>query len=247
MILQVGRAVPTDPLELIKSSSTATLIVLGILVVFSVFSWFLIVLKWWQFRRVRAQGDRLFSELERTATLQDAFHTAMKLPPSPYARMLREGVTFFTDLNRTAARAEAGPAPERPSGVFRSAGPMTGTQVEVLRMVFAKEIGAERDLMARFIPWLATIGSISPLMGLLGTVLGVMDAFIGIATHGSGNISAVAPGIAEALITTVAGLAVAIPAVIAYNILVSRLSLFAGELEGFAYEIIGTMAREGRL
>ena len=82
---------------------------------------------------------------------------------------------------------------------------------------------------------------------LLGTVLGVMDAFIGIAVGGSGNISAVAPGVAEALVTTVAGLAVAVPAVIAYNIFVNRLGVFAGELEGFAQEIIATLAREGRL
>mgnify|MGYP003541557371 CR=1 FL=1 len=66
-------------------------------------------------------------------------------------------------------------------------------------------------------------------------------------TGGSGNIGAVAPGVAEALVTTVAGLAVAIPAVIAYNYFVNRLGLFAGELEGFAQEIVGTLAREGRL
>jgi biopolymer transport protein TolQ len=101
--------------------------------------------------------------------------------------------------------------------------------------------------MARFITWLATIGSVSPLLGLLGTVIGVMDAFIGIAAGGSGNISAVAPGVAEALVTTVLGLAVAIPAVIAYNLFVSRLNLFTGEMEGFAQEIVGTMAREGRI
>jgi biopolymer transport protein TolQ len=101
--------------------------------------------------------------------------------------------------------------------------------------------------MARFVSWLATIGSIGPLLGLLGTVLGVMDAFIGIATRGSGNLSAVAPGVAEALVTTVAGLATAIPAVIGYNLFVNRLGLFAGELEGFANELIGSMAREGLL
>jgi biopolymer transport protein TolQ len=114
-------------------------------------------------------------------------------------------------------------------------------------MVLAKEVGAERDLVSRFIMWLATIGSVSPLLGLLGTVLGVMDAFIGIAAGGSGNISAVAPGVAEALVTTVLGLAVAIPAVIGYNLFVSRLGVFTGELEGFAQEIVGTMAREGRI
>jgi biopolymer transport protein TolQ len=125
--------------------------------------------------------------------------------------------------------------------------PLTVTQLEALRMVLGKEVAAERDQMARFIPWLATFGSVSPLLGLLGTVLGVMDSFIGIAVGGSGNISAVAPGVAEALTTTVAGLAVAIPSVMAYNLFASRLGLFAGELEGFAYEIVGTMAREGRV
>src|SRR5574341_1371634 len=201
MMLQVRGAVPTTPWELIMASSTATWVVLIILGFFSLLSWFLIVLKWRQFRRVRQQGNRFFNEL-------------------------RPGVLRETDATTA---------------------PLTVTQLEALRMVLAKEVGAERDAMARFIPWLASIGSLSPLMGLLGTVLGVMDAFIGISTGGSGNISAVAPGVAEALITTVLGLAVAIPAIFAYNIFASRLGLFAGELEGFAHEIVGTLAREGRL
>ena len=236
MILQVGRALPTTPWELVITSNLATKAVLGVLVAFSVFSWFLIALKWWQFRRVRRLGDRFFSQMERANNLQEAYHTVMKLPPSPYGRLLREGLNFLSEL-RPAAPREQAPPPE----------PTSRMQVDVLRMVFAKEIAAERDLMARFIPWLATIGSVSPLLGLLGTVLGVMDSFIGIATRGSGNISAVAPGVAEALVTTVAGLAVAIPAVIGYNIFVNRLSVYAGELEGFAYEVMGTMAREGKL
>jgi biopolymer transport protein TolQ len=72
-----------------------------------------------------------------------------------------------------------------------------------------------------------------------------MSAFIGIASKGSGNLSAVAPGVAEALVATAGGLLAAIPAVIAYNLFVNRVRLFAGELEGFANELIGTMAREG--
>ena len=78
--------------------------------------------------------------------------------------------------------------------------------------------------MSKFVPSLATIGSVSPLIGLLGTVLGVIDAFIGIATKGSGNIGAVAPGVAEALIATAAALSVAIPAVFGYNIFANRLN-----------------------
>jgi biopolymer transport protein TolQ len=238
VLLQVGRAVPTTPWELVLTSSRETQFVLAVLAVFSVVSWYLIVLKWWQFRRMRQLSDRFVTELEKAPRLEDAYHAAMRLPPSPYNRLLREGVHFFSELK---------PGSLKPAGAAAEVATLTTTQLEALRMVLAKEVAAERDAAARFIPWLATFGSVSPLLGLLGTVLGVMDAFIGIAVGGSGNISAVAPGVAEALVTTVGGLAVAVPAVMAYNIFVNRLGLFAGELEGFGQEIIATMAREGRL
>jgi biopolymer transport protein TolQ len=238
VLLQVGRAVPTTPWELVLTSSRETKVVLAILVLFSVASWYLIILKWWQFRHVRRQADRFMKEIEKAPRLEEAYHAAMRLPSSPYNRLLREAVQFFSHLKPGVLREPAA-AQSHPT--------LTMMQLEALRMVLAKEIAAERDAAARFIPWLATFGSVSPLLGLLGTVLGVMDAFIGIAVGGSGNIGAVAPGVAEALVTTVAGLAVAVPAVMAYNLYVSRLGLFAGELEGFAQEIIGTLAREGRL
>jgi biopolymer transport protein TolQ len=228
----------------VLTSSRETQFVLAVLAVFSLVSWYLIVLKWWQFRRMRQLGDRFLAEVEKAARLEDAYHAAMRLPASPYNRLLREGVHFFSELKPgtlKAGAAVANPATQPSSGT------LTTTQLEALRMVLAKEVAAERDAAARFIPWLATFGSVSPLLGLLGTVLGVMDAFIGIAVGGSGNIAAVAPGVAEALVTTVGGLAVAVPAVMAYNIFVNRLGLFAGELEGFAQEIIGTLAREGRI
>jgi len=239
VLLQVGRAVPTTPWELVLTSSRETKFVLAILVVFSLASWFLIFKKWWDFRKLRHLADVFMVEIEQAARLEDAYHAAMRLPPSPYNRLLREGIHFFSEL-KPGGLKEDGPA-------IATQGALTTTQLEALRMVLAKEVAAERDAAARFIPWLATFGSVSPLLGLLGTVLGVMDAFIGIAVGGSGNIAAVAPGVAEALVTTVAGLAVAVPSVMAYNIFVNRLGLFAGELEGFAQEIIGTMAREGRL
>lgn len=236
-MMQVGGALPTSTWDLVAASTPITKVILAVLAFFSLFSWFLIFMKLRQFRRVRRQGDRFFSALERTTRLEDAYHAVMKLPPSPYGRILREGVNFFAELRPGALQAT----------VDAAHATLTMTQLEALRLVLAKEIGAERDIMARFLPWLATIGSASPLMGLLGTVVGVMHSFIGIATGGSGNISAVAPGVAEALVTTVAGLVVAIPAVMAYNLLVSRLGLFAGEMEGFAHEIVATLAREGRL
>ena len=243
MLLQVGRAVPTTPWELVLTSSRETKFVLVVLAVFSVVSWYFIVLKWWQFRRMRQLADRFMAEIEKAPRLEEAYHAAMRLPASPYNRLLREGIHFFSELRPGSLKASAAGA----TGAAAPQTALTATQLEALRMVLAKEVAAERDGAARFIPWLATFGSVSPLLGLLGTVLGVMDAFIGIAVGGSGNISAVAPGVAEALVTTVAGLAVAVPAVIAYNIFVNRLGVFAGELEGFAQEIIATLAREGRL
>ncbi len=235
MMLQIGGAVPNSAFDLVLRSSPETKVVLAITVVFSLVSWFIIGLKWWQFRRIARQADRFFGELERTTRLDDAYRAVMKLPPSPYNRIFREGISFLTDLRQSAPEGTSTPES------------LTSTQLEAFKMVLAKDVAAERDGMAHYIPWLATVGSVSPLLGLLGTVLGVMDAFLGIASGGSGNIAAVAPGVAEALVTTVAGLAAAIPAVIAYNVFVNRLGVFAAELEGFANEMVGTMARERML
>ncbi len=234
-MLQSGGAVPSSTLDLVLTSSLETKVVLVITALFSLISWFIIILKWWQFRRLNKQADRFFGEMERATRLQEAYHSVMKQPPSPYNRLFREALTFYSELKPGALREERGA--DRTS--------LTATQLEALKMVLGKEVAAERDLLGHYIPWLATIGSVSPLLGLTGTVLGVMDAFIGIASKGSGNLAAVAPGVAEALIATFAGLVAAIPAVIAYNLYVNRTRLFAGELEGFANELIGTMAREG--
>jgi biopolymer transport protein TolQ len=235
VIQQAGGAVPQSPLELILSASPETKVVLVITGIFSLVSWFIIILKWWQFRKLNRQADRFFAEMERTTKLKDAYQSVMKLPASPYNRLFREAVTFYSELRPGALRDERGA--DRTS--------LSMTQLEALKMVLGKEVAAERDLLGHYIPWLATIGSVAPLLGLTGTVFGIMSAFIGIASKGSGNLAAVAPGVAEALVATAAGLLTAIPAVIAYNIYVNRVRLFAGELEGFANELIGTMAREG--
>jgi biopolymer transport protein TolQ len=113
--------------------------------------------------------------------------------------------------------------------------------------VLEKVQDEERDAASGGLIWLSIIAVVSPLLGLLGTVLGVMTSFHRVASMGSANIAAVAPGIAEALMTTAFGLVAAIPAAIAYNYFVNRLDRFSGELDGFASEFVGTLAREGRL
>lgn len=234
MLLQTG-AVPSTALELVRVSSVETKAVLAVIALFSLAGWFVIGVKWWQYRRLNRQAERFFAEMERSTRLDEAYQHVMRQPTSPYTRLFSEAIQFFNELRPGALKAE--PAARRDS--------LSLTQLEALKMVLGKEVATERDVLGHHIPWLATIGSVGVLLGLLGTVLGVMDAFVGIAAKGSGNIGSVAPGVAEALVTTVAGLATSIPAIIAYNFFVNKVRLFTGELEGFASELIGTMAREG--
>jgi biopolymer transport protein TolQ len=212
------------------------MVILLVLASFSIALWVLIFWKWRVFRAVQAQGDQFLDAMERSQRMEDAYKTILALPESPYGRVFRQGVNFFSEL--------------RPGALREGSGPIEGlslTQLEVLRMVMEKEEAEERDELAVGLTWLAVIASVSPLLGLMGTVIGVMNSFLGIVVTGSTNINAVAPGVAEALITTVAGLAVAIPAVIAYNYYLARLNLVTSELEGFSSEFIGTLAREGRV
>lgn len=236
MLLQAETGTPTSWVDLVRNAGPEVIVVLVVTGLLSVASWFIIAMKWWQFRRIRTQSKRFFNEVERESGLREAYRKVMKLPPSPFSRLFREGITFYSEL-KPGVMTEG----------ERTAHTLTDSQLEALKMVLSKEISSERDAAAHYVPWLATIGAVSPLLGLLGTVLGVMNAFLGIMQGGSGNLAAVAPGVAEALITTVAGLAVAIPAVMGYNLFASRVGRYEGELEGFGNALVGWMAREGLL
>jgi biopolymer transport protein TolQ len=219
---------------MIAEGTLSTQLVLGVLAVFSLVSWVLLIWKFLQFRRMWRLADRFLDQVEAAPRLEDAFHRILKLPDSPFSRVFKRGVSFFSELRPGALR----------EGVHVA---LSEAQLDVLRLVLEKEEGEERDDLAQGLQWLAIVATVSPLLGLLGTVLGVMNSFIGVAAAGSANISAVAPGVAEALITTVAGLVVAIPAAIGYNYFVGRLSLFMSELEGISSELIGSLAREGKI
>jgi biopolymer transport protein TolQ len=221
--------------RMIVEGNASTQAIIGILVVFSLISWVLIVWKLMQFRRTRREANVFLDRIEAAERLDDAFQSILSLRESPFTRVFQRGVTFFSELRPGAARAGSD---------IRGLSP---AQLEVLRLVLEKEEGEERDELSGGMQWLAIIASVSPLLGLLGTVLGVMHSFLGVAQEGSASIAAVAPGVAEALMTTVAGLVVAIPAAIAYNYFSARLNLVMNELEGFSSEFIGTLAREGRI
>jgi biopolymer transport protein TolQ len=230
--LAVQGPLPSNAWEMVASATITTRVILVVLLIFSLASWILIIWKWIQFRRVRMLEEDFLAQVAKAQHLDEAYKAVIALPDSPYLRVFRHGMTFFRGL--------------RPRGDVPGGG-LSAAQVETLRLVMEKEQVGERDAMAHGLPWLAIIATVSPLLGLMGTVVGVMNAFVGISVQGTANITAVAPGIAEALITTVTGLGVAIPAVIGYNHFASRLGLFAGELQGFANEFIGALAREGKI
>jgi biopolymer transport protein TolQ len=221
---------------MIIGGTPATQIILLVLAVFSLASWAIMVWKWGQFRKLNRQGVRFLQAIEKTQRLRDSYRTLSRLPESPYTSVFKSGLGFFNELRPGALTDEN----------VRSDG-LSEAQLQAMRLVLEKAQSEERDDLSAGLTWLAVIGTVSPLLGLMGTVIGVMNAFLGITATGSANIGAVAPGVAEALITTVVGLAVAIPAVIGYNFFVSRLNYFGGELEGFASEFVGTLAKEGLL
>jgi biopolymer transport protein TolQ len=232
---QVAGAVPSTPIELITSATPITKAVLVFLAILSIVSWTIMFAKWLELRRVRAAGLKFMYQFERAQNMADVARVAAKGKASPFTRVFDRAQLFLTET----APALAG-TPER-------AARLSAAQVEALRQVMDAQTDAERDTLGRFVPWLGSIGSVSPLIGLLGTVLGIISSFLGIATQGSGNIGAVAPGVAEALTATALALAVAIPAVFGYNIFATRLNRIDGELEAFGSELVALLVREGRI
>jgi len=191
------------------------------LVYLSVYSWSVIIYKNRYFKRIK-QANKIFMEsFRRRKTFNDPFKSAN--PASASFSVLAEGL------------AEA----QRLSG-----GEQVSFPLEVLPNIQAameRSIGQqEEDLSSKLIS-LASITSISPLLGLLGTVWGIMIAFVDIKNFGSSSIQVVAPGIAEALVTTIAGLVVAIPASMAYNAFNTNIRQMTLEMENLSSEFLGDL------
>jgi biopolymer transport protein TolQ len=234
MFLQLSAAVPSSPVELILLASTETKAVLIVLALLSLASWAVMLSKWLAFRRAERAAKLFVEEFHRGGRLDAAASLAKRSNASAHTRVLDRALQFLVET-RTVSDASGAPAT------------LSASQVQALRLVLDAETNAERDALGTYIPFLAIVGSVSPLLGLMGTVLGVISAFLGVARGGSGNLAAIAPGVAEALVATAFALAVAIPAYFGYNIFAARLNRFDGELDGFGSEVIALMAREGRL
>jgi biopolymer transport protein TolQ len=192
--------------------------VLGLLLFFSLISWGLIFQKMGLFGRIRRQSDqflKIFRATKGVANPQGVISAG-----SPFANVYAAG---YREL-QSQVTGTGNPSPQR----------VKSLQAVTVSMQLAATDEVRRA--ERGMSWLATTAGVTPFIGLFGTVWGIIDAFSGLGTAGAASLRAVAPGIAEALVTTAAGLFAAIPALIAYNYFLSDIRDLAQRLDTFALE-----------
>jgi biopolymer transport protein TolQ len=211
-----------DLTDLITSASLVSQAVLVVLLVLSVFSWAVILFKWRLFRVVRSQDRRFLEVYEALDDPTEVRRRSATIARSPMAEL-------FAVAHR-AALSESG-------GEAGTGGPGNGG---VRRLERSLRQVSERHLMVEeeYLSALATVGNVSPFVGLFGTVLGIIQAFQSIGRQGTASIAAVAPGVAEALVATAAGLFAAIPAVIAYNYYLTQVRRHATQLDVFRQDLM---------
>ena len=207
---------------LLGSLGAVSKVVLLLLFVFSVVSWAIIFLKWRAFATADRMDQQFMGLLAKAKDLDDLCRQVRRMESSPEA-VLFEGV-----MDRVAGlRGQDGGSAADRQLVERTAAHLSHSQLSRLES---------------YLPFLATTGNITPFVGLLGTVMGIIDAFREIGAQGTASIAAVAPGVAEALIATAAGLFTAIPAVIAYNYFLSRIRRTAFRLDTVTIELLTSLS-----
>lgn len=216
---------------LIAHSGTVAKIVLAILVGFSIFSWGLMLRKYLAFRRAEEQSHGFLKTFRRSPTLSEVHAKCDQFSASPLVGIFQAG---YAELNMQL-KSEPGGNPH--------AATLTVRNLEAVKRALQRASSVELTALERALSWLATTASVTPFIGLFGTVVGIINAFQGLGQGGPTTIQSVAPGISEALIATAAGLFAAIPAVIGYNQFVSRLKQFAVEVDDFALEFINLTER----
>ncbi len=234
-----GTAAETGPgiIDFFLESGPMAKIVLGILVIFSVGSWAIMLWKQLQVRKANAQTDRFLEVFRKSTRFSEVNNAAPRLDASPLVGIFQAGYAEIDGQVKAAqAVSRESASTEAPAGyAIRS--------LASLERTLRRAIAVETRQLAKGTPFLATTAASTPFIGLFGTVWGIMVAFQEIGFTGSSSIVTVAPGIAEALINTAAGLAAAIPALIGYNHFAARLRELRGRMEDFALELVNLAER----
>jgi biopolymer transport protein TolQ len=211
---------PNALVEMVLNSGPVAQAVLVLLLIASLYSWTVILGKISAFGKATRESRRFIRAFRSATRLQEIATLAADCQLSPLAQV-------FEEVYETYKRQTGGSGPPRNLvPLERSA------QTAASEAVTALE---------RRMTWLATIAAISPFVGLFGTVMGIMDAFHGLGAEGAATLRAVAPGISAALITTAAGLFVAVPAVVAYNQFTARIRVFASAVDDFCRELMNAL------
>lgn len=201
-----------------------------ILLGFSVVSWAMILLKYQFLRKAEKESHAFLSAFRKTKNLEDLLRNAEMTKFSPLATLFVEGYREAESIIKTL-----------PDGkVTDEERPLISQEIERSLKITTQD---EVMYLERYLPFLGTTGTVGPLLGLLATVWGIMDAFYGIGLKGAGDIGALAPGLAAALINTSMGLFVAIPAVISYNYFSAKINGIATRMDSFSMEFMSYLER----
>ncbi len=224
-------------LTLLSRMSAFALTILAILVAFSLLSWTIIIRKWFTFRQIERQSEAFTDFFRRTSRLSEVSTACEHYRGTPLAGLF---TAAYQELNAQIQSLKA-----REDGVPSNPGhPVLGERNLVgIQRSLRRAATAELSVLERSMSWLATTGSVTPFVGLLGTVAGIISAFEGLGMEKTASIQAVAPGIADALFTTAAGLFAAIPAVVAYNQFLNRIKNIGSEMDDFSSEFLNLVER----
>jgi biopolymer transport protein TolQ len=223
-----------DLVSLILRASPLSQGILLILLLFSLASWGIVLYKTWQFQRARRQTSSFLDIFRRSSKFSEVQAVCRNLADSPLVGMFQAGYAELTAQLKAppaaGAATEARPAPTPVRPTLKS--------LDALDRALLRSAGAEVSRLEKRLIFLATTASVAPYVGLLGTVLGIINAFGNIASEGSTSLTVVAPGIAEALIATAVGLFAAIPAVYFYNHFADQVKQFATTMDDFSMEFL---------
>lgn len=233
---------PSQHFDLIHMISNAGLMVQAVLltlVFFSIASWAIIFIKYSYIRRAYRESEYFTDYFWKSRDFSDAYIKAKELSGSPIARIFRIGYMELTKLSQSGVpMASHGTGADDLSISARFAG------IDNVKRALRRAINTEVTRLVQMVPFLATTGNTTPFIGLFGTVWGIMNSFHGIGLKGSATLAVVAPGISEALVATAAGLAAAIPAVIAFNYFMQKIRTIETELQSFAADFLNIIERD---
>jgi biopolymer transport protein TolQ len=231
-----------DIFHMIMNAGLMVQFVLLLLLFFSVTSWAIMIMKYRYIKRAFSESAEFIDFFWKSRNLSSAFSKAKLLQGSPIARIFRVGYVELKKSSRFKDPTESGS--ENSSGTEGASLGSRFTGIGNVKRALRRAINAETTRMTRMVPFLATTGNTTPFIGLFGTVWGIMNSFHGIGLRGSASLAVVAPGISEALIATAAGLAAAIPAVIAFNHFMQKIRIVESELQNFSADFLNIIERD---